>query len=141
MTDTEYDKLKQQLNDLYAYWKVIGIGWWNVRLVFEREGIRQTDDQAKYNEQTYFRVHADWRYLEATIYCSMPQLLELTEEGLEESFVHELMHIMVNEMRADAGTGRIDHEERVCQTLALGFTWLKRRLSENSRITEEVQQR
>jgi hypothetical protein len=132
MTDSEYDRVKERLMNLKDFWRVIGIGWWHIRLELEREGIRQTDAQYVSAEQTFFRVSVDWRYMEATIHCSMPALATLDDETLEEMFVHELMHIMVNEMRSDAGTNSIDHEERVCQTLALGFCWLKKRLLEDA---------
>ena len=45
------------------------------------------------------------------------------DKDLENAFVHECMHILVREMRED--TENINHEERVCETLARAFVWVR----------------
>ena len=68
----------------------------------------------------------DWRYRHATIQWNLRLIADQPADELERIFVHEVMHVQVNEMRE----GDLHHEERVCQTLALCFTDMARRLGD-----------
>lgn len=69
-------------------------------------------------------AEVDWRYRYATIQWNLRLVADQSDDELERVFVHEVMHLVVNEMRQDD----LHHEERVCQTLALCFTDMARRL-------------
>lgn len=66
------------------------------------------------------QMPVQWEYLRADFYIYLPLLWGMREVELEEFIVHELMHIMVNEMRDDS-PDNCDHEERVVTSLARAF--------------------
>lgn len=59
----------------------------------------------------------DWRYMIAKIRFSMEMLGDMEEPDIERIVVHELTHILVNEMR----NWNMDHEERVVSQIANVF--------------------
>lgn len=88
--------------------------WWVtnsfVRGAFESNG--------NYDAMASTRV--DWQYRRATITWNMEAVARQSDEELEQVFVHEVMHIHLNEMREEG----LAHEERVASTLALLITRL-----------------
>lgn len=93
------------------------LGWWRI----EVRGLNAYE-YAKLN--TEVDVHSslafcesDWRYMTAVIKVNLDLLKEIDDKDLEEIVVHELMHVILNEMR-EGGTG---HEERVATFLARSF--------------------
>lgn len=62
-------------------------------------------------------------------YGTLPVMEELTDDELEEIFVHECGHILVNEMRGDPDDW-LDHEERVVSTLTKAFLWVRSAFAE-----------
>ena len=123
LDDAAYAKTKAQLEALAHKWATpLGLGTgWRLALRFEREGIRADDAQDKRGERALFEVHADWRYLHASIKASMPDLAETHADDIEWAFVHELAHILVNECRHMDQKDWLAHEERVCSQLANAF--------------------
>jgi predicted SprT family Zn-dependent metalloprotease len=71
------------------------------------------------NETIIGRTYADWKYRTAHIYINLPALKRKTSYQIEEIIVHELMHVLVNEMRE----GNIKHEERVVTSLTESIFW------------------
>lgn len=68
-----------------------------------------------------FRVWADWRYMTFTISVNVPAVRRMDDDELERAIVHELVHVLVNEMREDG----IAHEERVVTMLTKAFFWVR----------------
>ena len=66
-----------------------------------------------------------WQYLESTLTFNLTNMQSQSDEQIEATVVHELMHIFLNEMRADEETGRIEHEERVASMLQRAFMWVR----------------
>jgi len=62
-----------------------------------------------------------WEYLEHTITFNITHLQSQSDESIEATVVHELMHIFLNEMREEG----IEHEERVASTLQKAFVWVR----------------
>ncbi|MGA9769182.1 MAG: hypothetical protein WBV94_09085 [Blastocatellia bacterium] len=122
MTDAEYDKLKDKIRALAEKWvKPLGLNQWKIDLTYKREGLATTEDNARENWGVAARTPVLWQYLSASIEFNMPYLAEFSDEDLEYIFVHELMHIFLNEMREEG----IKHEERTATTLAWAFIWLR----------------
>lgn len=68
--------------------------------------------------------HVKWEYLYAHLDFNVEEMAGMDDARVEEIVVHELMHVMVNEMRdlcAEEHPILIKHEERVCETLAQAF--------------------
>ena len=68
-------------------------------------------------------TYADWRYRSVEIDINVPSMSEQSDRDLDTYFVHELMHVFLNEMRANED--RVNHEERVATTLADAFIWIR----------------
>lgn len=101
----------------WLHW--MGLKWWLVTLQF-------VDSLTPQNPLTELdtclaRTYASWEYLEATVKVNLPEATGRTKEQLERMIVHELSHILVNEMRYEG----IEHEERVCSTLTKAFIWVR----------------
>jgi predicted SprT family Zn-dependent metalloprotease len=66
---------------------------------------------------------SSWQYFTATIDFSYIQLKDMEEKEIEKIIIHELLHIVVNEMREDG----IEHEERVVSHLQMIVSYLSRK--------------
>jgi predicted SprT family Zn-dependent metalloprotease len=95
----------------------LGLGWWRVTL---RHYAKRKECKRKFGDSVAARCYADWRYMEAVIEINLPLWVDKTDDEVERMAVHELMHILVNEMRE----GAIEHEERVVTTLTKAVFWI-----------------
>ncbi len=59
-------------------------------------------------------AEVDWQYRLATLEFNLQATAKMTDAELEECYVHEAMHIYLNEMRE----GEMKHEERVATSLS-----------------------
>jgi hypothetical protein len=98
----------------------LGLKWWDITFVFI------TDKTEAYKTFGYdpdtivmARSYPDWRYGTCTIYFNFPAMKSKEKWEGEKIIIHELCHVLVNEMRE----GHIDHEERVVTTLTKAFLW------------------
>ncbi len=109
---------KEQLfSDAVAKWtKKTWAGWWKIDVIF-----RTGQEFLKVNDwcttETVAICNTNWQYMTATIEVNSDVLNSELEENIEFIAVHELMHIFLNEMRAEG----IEHEERVATILARSF--------------------
>lgn len=127
MTDAEYQAQKDRVKALIERWvKPIGLGWWRIDFNWSRERKEPADDSPSAT-RCVMECHALWKYRKATITCYVPAVEEIEDdEYLEWIFIHELMHIFVNEIREPEDW--MSHEERVCSELASAFQWLRQSL-------------
>lgn len=65
----------------------------------------------------------DWKYLTAYVTIYPKAITHLDHKGIEKVVLHELMHILINEMREKD----IHHEERVATQLQKAFSWVEGR--------------
>lgn len=66
-------------------------------------------------------VDANWMYASAKISVNLPAFDDMKPDEIERHVVHELCHILVNEMRE----GELHHEERVVTGLTKAFFWVE----------------
>lgn len=130
MTDAEYAAQKKRIAALSKKWlKPLGLLWWNVEMVYCREGIPQDNpERAAENWQPMARAKVLWPYLRLVIEWNMPEVAERNDDDLERIFVHECCHALVNEMREwhdHPAESAIDHEERVVTMLTNAFLWVQ----------------
>lgn len=131
MTDAEYEKQRARVKEIADRWiKPIGLGWWHIDVEYHRDLLDTTEENRANNWSPTFRVPVKWEYANAIIHCSLPMVEGLDDYDLELSFVHELMHIFINEMREPDPDGK--HEERVATTLAKGFIWIRDHVKEET---------
>lgn len=100
----------------------LGLRWWEVEVHYVEDpqdviDIFKTND----NEIVIGRTYVDWKYMSANVYLNIPSMLNMTHNQIERIIVHELLHVLVNEMREDG----IDHEERVVTLLTKAVFWIK----------------
>ncbi len=58
-----------------------------------------------------------WEYKRATLKFNLKAVADMSDTELERVYIHEVMHVIVNEMREEDEK----HEERVCTMLANAF--------------------
>jgi hypothetical protein len=107
-----------KLFDDYAdkWTKKLGLEWWVITCHYcdSHKFIEIENDK-----NALACCHVNWPYMTATIRVNKDHLADEKENNIETIVVHELMHILLNEMRDDEDT--IDHEERVATILAKCF--------------------
>lgn len=100
--------------------KPLGLLWWHIEINY---CLDRRDFQKPNGYETAARATTRWSYMRAEIDLNLECLAEQTDKHLEETLVHEFMHILINEMREDDPD--LKHEERVCEQLAHAFLWVR----------------
>jgi hypothetical protein len=115
--DSPHDLLKAA----FAKWiPALGLAWWDIDICYYDDpasilqNFRRDDDRL-----VLATCDANWIYGTATICINLPAFADRTPEQIERTVVHELCHILVNEMRE----GELHHEERVVTTLTKAIFW------------------
>lgn len=113
--------MRDVIKEMFAKWiPRLGLAWWDLT-------INYYDDPAEIVR--IFRdgddglvaacVTANWMYAEASIDVNAPLVESMDADKIERVVVHELMHILVNELRE----GELHHEERVVTGLTKAIFW------------------
>lgn len=111
-------EVKELISERITWWKAkMGLGYWNVRYDFQKGKPEQLED----GFQICARCGADWAHEDALITFYPKAMKNYSEDEIENTVVHELLHIFVNEMRQKG----LDHEERVVTELAKAFIWVR----------------
>lgn len=114
------------LREYFKWWiNWTGLGWWRVDILFIKDRKEFTVD--KNREQTMVCI-ADWRYLTATIRVNLQSARERKRYDLERTVVHELVHILVNEL----DVGDTGHNERTVTQLTKAFFWVRDQAKEEA---------
>lgn len=109
---------KHTVKTYFDKWqKRLGLGWWDIDIAWvetEKEIAAHFDDS-----DTSAFVNIDWPRGDAILYIRVPHFKYMAEDRVEKIVLHELCHILVNEMRE----GEMHHEERVVTGLTKAFLW------------------
>ena len=125
MNDEEYKAQVARLDALMEQWHDnLGLKWWRVTHEYVREASHFQVD-GKDSPDTAACARADWRYMEATISWNIPIIATFDDERLENVYLHECCHILINETRGPSLKAFMAHEERVCSLLAKSFIWVR----------------
>ena len=114
---------KKIINKHFAKWiKSLGLRWWHIDVIYYHDP-KDIVREFKTDEGTVVLANtwSDWRYGKANIHINLPAFSDLPEDEIETIVVHELVHVLVNEMREED----IDHEERVVTGLTKAFLWVR----------------
>lgn len=116
--------MQERIKAAFDKWlKPLGLLWWEIKIVYYEnpsdiiEVFRAIDEDRVLVAKTY----ADWKYASAKICINVPEFRGRTDNEIERIVVHELMHVLVNEMRE----GELHHEERVVTTLTKAAFWIE----------------
>lgn len=104
----------------FDWWlKHLGLLWWHTEIYYftDKKAIKKNFR----NKDVVMTCDANWQYLKATICVNVPKAQTLDKDYLRMCTLHELTHVLVNEMRAEG----IEHEERVATTLTKAFLWVR----------------
>ena len=99
----------------------LGLLWWKVEIIYYDDPMEIARRFVEGDGISRGTCNADWRYGTATVRLNLPALAEHSDNDIEMIVVHELVHILVNEMREEG----IDHEERVVTGLTKAFLWTR----------------
>lgn len=133
MNDKEYNQQVARLQKLADKWLLpLGLLWWKVTFSYVRDSDLPTrGDSNKFS--CIANTSVAWEYCDANLTFSIKEVLDKKDDELEEIFVHECCHILINEMRQWADdeipVAKCDeamkHEERVVTNLAKAFLWTR----------------
>ena len=123
MRQSAFREQRERIMALAEKWvKPTGGGWWSIELRYcakRKEYAQATGNDGDTSAAT---CCTDWRYRTALIHFNCPLWRHLSDDEAEKAFVHELMHIFLDEL-VRCGDDKQDHLERVCKTLADAFVW------------------
>lgn len=119
MKDKDFKKHRKRVEKIAKKWlHVLGLKWWSLKINYIDEWLSKDNDEKLGIAMT---CTALWQYVSAEIDVHVPVVAIMDDNAIERAFVHECMHILVSEMRADEDVE--NHEERVCQMLTKAFMW------------------
>lgn len=123
LNDTEYEAQRARVSPLFNKWTtMLGLGWWEHFEIEYFRGPLPSLDTIGESIEAAMDIVTSWQYLQAHVRVCLPEVKGLSDDRIEYMVVHELMHALVNETRADDWTQeRRNHEERVCTQLALAM--------------------
>jgi hypothetical protein len=123
VNDADFQQVQARIDALHEKWaQQIGLGWWKIVYRWHRGPIPNHADALMTCEvlPSYHR---------AVICVNAPSVFDESEGDLEESFVHELMHVFLGPLWEARDytddTARRDVEESVATALGHGFQWLR----------------
>jgi hypothetical protein len=131
LTDEELKHQIERIRPLITRWpQQLGLGQWLLTFGYARSGAEDSGGREGGKWGTMAEVQADWRYKQAYVTFYMPQVSQTDDSELEYAFVHELCHILVNELRGpkleykDGSNGRA-REESVVTAMAKAYLWVR----------------
>jgi hypothetical protein len=132
MNDAEFETQKARIIALERRWfETLGLAAWKLNTEFVR-GDFSNGGQPAPDTLATAKTHSE--YMLATISWNMPVVIDHNDRELERIFLHEMMHVMVNEMRPSRPNNEVNnalseedswHEERVCTMLGNAFLWTR----------------
>lgn len=134
MKDIQYNAVRDYCKPIAEKWvKLMGVSWDRIDLNWSDNYFDMERDG--HGRDTLAFCVAQWAYLQASITFSCPRLWEYFDEVtmlprdpelIQEWIIHEIGHVLVNEMREYDGTDHqrtVRHEERVVTRLARAFAY------------------
>ncbi len=96
----------------------LGLKWFLIDVLYYGRG-----EEFPKGSLVLARVVADWRYMTAQVRINAPLAAEYNDERLERMVVHELIHVILQEMQDTPGDQ--GHLERVVEMLTNAFRWVR----------------
>ena len=129
MRKKERRRQEKRVRHLVEQWaEPMGLLWWKIDVVYyadydECRGLFAKPGDA--SVETVATTYASWQYLEATIEVNLQRVAKMDDDDLAYTVIHELAHVLVNEMREVEQEGGVAHEERVVTTVAKALRWTR----------------
>lgn len=118
MTDAEVARYNEKITALANKWiPLLHLEPWHIDFILTRSHLREKESPMGF--PTVAETISHWAYKSAVIEFFLPSLESEDEASFEHYFVHELMHVLLNEMQS--WTLDRNHEESVATHLAKAF--------------------
>ena len=132
MNDAEFEQQSKRIQTLWDRWIVpIGLAAWKLNCVYVRNDFTHDGQPAP---NTLALASTQSEYMLSTLSWNMPVVAEHDDRELERIFLHEMCHILVNEMRPSRKQSEENqalagedswHEERVCTMIGNALLWTR----------------
>jgi hypothetical protein len=120
LTDHDYEMQKIRIKGLVEKWVgLLDIRHWSIEVIYSRSPI-ECEEGWICQPQTL----TQWCYLASRMTFNLPAVSDISDRVLSSTILHELLHMLVNEMREEG----IKHEERVVTQLEKSIINLSERL-------------
>lgn len=117
MTDKQFAAQKKRVMSFWdKYFKDIGMGWWAVDVNWSRE-------REEGSPNTVGLTNASWEYRTGSVTFFLPECAELTDDQLEESVVHEMVHIIAEGIHDTRDDQAREITEYTVTSLARAIVW------------------
>lgn len=128
MNDKEFRIEVNRIRKLIKKWfKPLGLNWWQINFQYVRDN-KSPDVPSSYAPMDIngvwecpMETHCDPNYLRGTVIFYCPVLQSMSDDDVEEGFLHELMHIFLSPMHTRQCA---KEEETVATKLAQAFIWV-----------------
>ena len=108
---------RKRIRKIAKKWRhVLGLDEWDVTTLYA-DGTLIVNGAL--NPEASASATVLWEYRRVTFEFNVQETAKMSDADLEECYVHEAMHALVNELRETEGY--MKHEERVATTLAVAF--------------------
>ena len=125
---------KESIINLVTKWKdLLGLYNWVIDIMWD-DDVDAGTHLHSLGWQALFEMVASWPYMLASLHVNCKYLCELDDERLEELIIHELMHLILAELREAKSNDLHLHEERVVTMLSRAFNRLNKENMEKENI-------
>jgi hypothetical protein len=138
LNDREAAQQIKRLKRIQQKWvSCLGLDWWTMEFVYSRDPLRDVGPAGFRNDtRAVASTSSDWRYRDATMTFDLALCSTLPDDQLESVFLHEAMHVHLNEIRdGEITVEQRDREERVATTMAIVLGWVRDSGKKEARIS------
>lgn len=128
MTGRKFQETRRKIRKLLDKWRPrMSLHGWSIDNGYHDDPIEESSS-AGYEMAA--KTSCQWQYKTATIRWYVPGLAKMSPERLEETVVHELCHVVTDEMQEPGHATYAKHAERVVTDLARGFLRTEKEVEE-----------
>ena len=129
MNDAEFAKQKRRIQVIFKKWQpILRLTGWEFTWQYHRQCLPDAGPNAP-RWEPLGRCTPMWEYKSALVEFVLSSVADLTDDELEGHIVHELVHVLVNELKEYdmERPETVKHEERVVTEVTWAFLALARR--------------
>jgi len=127
MNDKEYEKLKSRIKKYVDKWLIkLGLKGWDIDFYYHRDAKAEKDGNYGRGFCVEACTAAQYPYKSATVWFYLSSLFGKSDKDIENTVLHELIHILTDEMKDQDKD--LNHCERVITDLTNAFLWTYKRV-------------